>query len=193
MTRVLSNPIRFTVAEYVRMSDAGIFERFRFGKTELIQGRIVRMAPQKHPHRWTISRIARLLFAATTPKDWLVVEGTLYLNDLSAPEPDFHLFDVPEGTPDDKLPKPILVIEVSYKTYRRDTGSKLRLYAQAGIEDYWVVNLLENRVEVYRDPINPTGMPDGWQYRSVTYFTPGQAISMLKRPAISLPVADMLP
>jgi Uma2 family endonuclease len=193
MTKVSSSPIRFSVAEYERMSAAGIFDMFGNGRTELVRGRVIRMAPQKHPHMWAISRMNRLLVGATTPRDWVIVQGTLYLDDDSAPGPDFHVFDVPEGTPADRLPKPILVIEVSHRTYRRDTGSKLRMYARAGMEDYWVVNLKDRRVEVYRDPTNPTGSEAGWHYGSVTHLVPGQSISMLKRPSVSFPVTAIIP
>src|ERR1700722_7864846 len=190
MSQVASNPIRFTVAEYERMSDAGIFDGRR---VELIAGRIVKMPPQKNPHRWAISKINTLLVRAITDKEWLVIEGTLFLGGDSAPEPAFHLCDVPGGTPDEKLPRPILVIEVSDSTYKRDSGSKLRLYARAGIEDYWIVNLLERRVEVYRQPKNPTEKKAGWRYGSVQLLVPGQTVSMLKRPSVSFAVGQLLP
>jgi Uma2 family endonuclease len=151
------------------------------------------MAPQLDPHMWAISKIGRLLFAATTNKDWLIVQGTLYLGDESAPEPDFQLFNVPQGTSVQERRLPILVIEVSHKTYKRDSGSKLRVYAKSGIQDYWIVNLKERRVEVYRQPENPTGAADGWRYASVVHLLPGQSVSLLKRPSLSFPVADLLP
>jgi Uma2 family endonuclease len=190
MSQIVSNPIRFTVAEYLRMSDAGIFGDRR---TELIGGRIRKMAPQKDPHMWAISKINRLTVQATTPKDTLIIQGTLYLDDLNAPEPDFQLFDAPLGTPHEKLPQPILLIEVSHKTYRRDSGSKLRLYARIGIADYWIVNLRENRVEVYRKPENPTGKEADWRYASVTHLPVGQTVAILKRPKTRFDVGAMLP
>jgi Uma2 family endonuclease len=182
--------IRFTVAEYLRMSDAGVFGSRR---TELIAGRIIKMAPQLDPHMWAISRIGRLLFAATSRKDWLIIEGTLYLSKDSAPEPDFSLYNVPEGTPQKKRPLPILVVEVSNKTYNRDSRAKLRIYAKAGIQDYWIVNLRDRRIEVYRKPENPIGTEKGWRYASVTHLLPGQKVAMLARPSVSFPVRELLP
>jgi Uma2 family endonuclease len=114
------------------------------------------------------------------------------LDEHNAPEPDFHLFDVPVGTPRKKLPLPILVIEVSDTTYRRDSGSKLRLYARAGVADYWIVNLRENRIEVYRRPANPTGKESDWRYASVNHLAIGKAVEMLKRPKVRFEVAAML-
>lgn len=190
MSELAPSRIRFTRAEYERMADAGIFGGQR---VELIAGRIKRITPQKHRHMWAMSKINRLLVNATTANDWLIVKGTLWLNDNSAPEPDFHLFDVPGGTPEEMLPLPILVIEVSHKTYRRDSGSKLRVYAAAGIEDYWIVHLRDRRVEVYRRPENPTGNPSDWRYASVTRLIPGQSVAMLKRPNVSFSVDALLP
>jgi len=136
---------------------------------------------------WTISKIARLLFKAIPPSDGLIVEGTLYLDDQNAPEPDIQLFAVPEGTPAEQMPLPILVIEVSDTTYRRDSGSKLRMYAKAGIEDCWIVNLREHQVEVYRKPCNPTGEKRDCQYASVAPLKPGETISILQRPRSVFP------
>lgn len=190
MSQIAPNPVRFTVSEYLRMSEAGILGSRR---TELLEGKIKKMAPQLNRHMWSVSKIGRLLFQATTSKDTLIVEGTLYLDENNALEPDFHLFDVPVGTPDEKLPLPILVIEVSHTTYRRDSGKKLRAYARAGIADYWIVHLKEKRVEVYRKPENPSGKESDWRYASVKHFAVGDTVAMLKRPRSRFAVEEMLP
>jgi Uma2 family endonuclease len=173
----------------MRMAEAGIFGS---RKTELVRGRIKKMAAQNYPHRWAISKITDLLVAVKKPTDWLVIEGTLRLSDDSAPDPDFHLFDVPGGTPEEKLPLPILVIEVSDKTYLKDSVTKLRLYARAGIADYWIVNLPDQRVEVYRKPENLTGKESGWRYASVKHLHAGESVAMLKRPKVKFAVERML-
>lgn len=190
MSSVAPRRIRFTVKEYLRMDRAGIFgDR----KVELIEGRVRKMNAQANPHRWAISKINRLLVNNTSSKDWLVVEGTFFVDEFNAPEPDFHLFDVPEGTPDKNLPLPILVIEVSNRTYKRDSGSKLRVYARAGIPDYWIVNLPKRRVEVYRQPQIVPGPEADWQYASVTHVSAGQSLSVLKRPTMQFDASALLP
>jgi Uma2 family endonuclease len=189
MSQVAPISIRFTVGEYLRMSSAGIFGSRR---TEFVDGRIKKMAPQDDRHMWSVSKITRLLVHATTSKDTLIVQGTLYLDEHNAPEPDFHLFDVPIGTPREKLPLPILVLEVSDTTYRRDSQSKLRLYARCGIADYWIVNLRDNRVEVYREPGNPTGKDSGWRYASVSHLSAGETVAMLKRPKVRFQAESLL-
>src|SRR5256885_13101232 len=119
-----SKKARFTVKEYFRMSEAGVFDDRR---VELIEGRIVPLHAQAHPHRWAISKGSQVLLANfPLDKYWVVVQGTLTLGKFNAPDPDLHVFDVPAGTAEKKLPKPFLVIEVSDKTYRKDSGIKLR-------------------------------------------------------------------
>ena len=104
-----------------------------------------------------------------------------------------HLFDVPEGTPDSELPRPVLVVEVSDRTFRRDSGIKLRIYAEAGIPEYWIINLKERRIAVCRDPHNPTGTARGWAYRDIRHVMPGQSITPLSLPGETIAVDEMLP
>jgi Uma2 family endonuclease len=192
MTRLSPEEVRFTLDEYLRIADAGLLDHL--SKTELLDGRIIGMAPQDDPHMAALSRVNALLSSAVDPeRDWLVVEGTLYLDQENAPEPDFHLFDVPIMTPRAQRPKPILVVEISDTTYRKDSGEKARIYARAGIEDYWIVNVGQRRVEVYREPTNPTGNDEDWGYASVVHYAPGEKVAILKRPAASFAVERMLP
>jgi len=186
-----SAKVRFSVDEYFRMSEAGVFGDRR---VELLEGRIFRMHAQAHPHRWAVSKTMWSLRSRFAPgRFWVVVQGTLLLGRHGAPEPDLHLFDTPEGTAEKLLPKAVLVIEISDTTYRRDTGIKLRQYAAAGIQDYWIVNIPEQRVEVYRDPENPTGKKRDWRYASRTDHKRGGKVKLLAYPKISLPVSEMLP
>jgi Uma2 family endonuclease len=172
------------------MSRGGLFDRRR---VELIEGEVIEVAPQATPHRAVISKISKLLLSAFGPNDWVVIQGTLVLSNRSAPDPDFHVFDVPVGTPDEQLPKPLLLIEVSDTTYATDRGPKLRAYARAGIADYWIVNLVQRRVEVYREPSNPTGKRLDWRYDSVEFHGPGDEVRPLLRPQLAFPVGGMLP
>jgi Uma2 family endonuclease len=187
-----SKRVRFTVDEYFRMSEAGVFGDKR---VELINGRIVQMLSQANPHRASITRIT-IIFSrhfSDVKRFWLVVQGTFIIQPYGAPDPDFHVFNVPVGTPDKKLPRPFIVVEVSDTTYRRDSGSKLRQYAQTGIEDYWIVNLNQRRVEVYRKPHNPTGRQSDWRYDSVQLYDENSSVSLLAYPNIVLSVSEMLP
>ena len=67
------------------------------------------------------------------------------------------------------------------------------LYARAGIEDYWIVNLVDRVLEVYRDPVPDASAPYGWRYRSVQILTPPAAIAPLAMPSTPILVAKLLP
>lgn len=190
MRTAVAKPVRWTVKDYFRMAKARVF---RGRRVELINGEVVEMAAQGHAHRVCISKITGLLVPAFMPANWVVFQGTLTLSRFNAPDPDFHVFDVPVATPDDQLPLPLLVIEVSDSTYRDDSGVKLRLYARSGMADYWIVNIPQDRVEVYRRPENPTGRRNGWRYADVTHYGRGQQVSPLQRPQVSFSVDAMLP
>lgn len=173
------------------MSKAGLFDDRR---VELINGDIIEMPAQGHLHVLVISRLSRRLHTAFDPSSyWVAVQGTLRLTRYAAPDPDFHVFGVPEGTPQAHLPLPFLVIEVSDTTYTKDSGPKLRLYARVGVPDYWIVNVPADRVEVYRNPENPTGTRRGWRYADQKFYGRGERIAVLRRPQAVFPVDAILP
>src|SRR5688500_13005262 len=134
MTLVTSQTARFTVAEYEKMARAGVFSLVE-DRVELINGRIYRASPQLDPHIFAISKGADALLRARMPNELVMIQGTLRLDKYSAPDPDLQWYDVPIGTPQRHRPLPILLIEVSDTTYKRDSGIKLRLYARHGIAD----------------------------------------------------------
>jgi Uma2 family endonuclease len=192
MAIITSPQIRFTVDEYFRMSEAGVFDDRR---VELLDGRILQMHAQSNPHMASITRCNILLnrHFNDPKKYWLIVQGTYRIEPKDAPDPDFVVYDVPVSTPDEKLPCPFLIIEVAQSSYKRDSGIKLRRYAAAGVKDYWIVNIPEKRVEVYRSPRNPTGRKRDWGYAPPKYFGVGEKVKMLAYPKIELPVSEMLP
>jgi Uma2 family endonuclease len=103
------------------------------------------------------------------------------------------VFDVPEGTPEQRIPLPMLVIEVSDTTYLKDSGPKLRMYARAGIQDYWILNLPEARLEVYRRPEKLPSAAARWRYGQTNVLGRGGKVSPLTRPDLSFLVDDLLP
>ena len=122
---------------------------------------------------------------------YLVVLGTYVIEPFDAPDPDFSVYAVPVGTPSSKRPPPFIVIEVSKSTLSRDRGIKLRRYAAAGVQDYWIVNVIDRQIEVYRQPTNPTGRKADWQYATRTDHKAGASPTLLAYPEIAVAVDDL--
>jgi Uma2 family endonuclease len=145
----------FTLEQYELMAEAGVFDGKHRQRVELIRGEIRRLTPIGPRHAWVVDRLAAWSFEVL-PSDRATVRirGMLTLPALeSAPEPDvlwlapkdyFQGHPVPEDV--------LLVVEVAESSLAEDTGEKARLYAEAGIADYWVVNVSGDCIEVFRDP-----------------------------------------
>jgi Uma2 family endonuclease len=181
--------VRFSADEFQRMAEAGLLSN----RAELIDGRVFKMPPQGVPHMLAISKIGRALARVATPDEWVISQGTMRLDPDTTIDPDFQWVAAAEGTDWRHWPSPLLIIEVSETTYRRDKGLKLRKYAMAGVTDYWIINCKARRLEVYRDPFNPTGHVENCGYRGLGHFAAGDRVAPLNRPDVSFDVADLLP
>jgi len=145
----------FTLEQYELMAEAGVFDGKHRQRVELIRGEIRQMTPIGIRHGAVVDRLNRLSIDLLPQGSAVVrIQGMLTLPALeSAPEPDV-LWLAPKDyfrghpEPEDVL----LLIEVAESSLSQDLGDKARLYAEAGIADYWVVNLSSDSVEVFRDP-----------------------------------------
>src|SRR5688572_15390783 len=152
---------RWTRQEYYRMADAGLFHDRR---VELIEGEVVDMPPQKNAHYTAILLVQRALEKAFGTNHTVRVQGPLDLGERSQPEPDLAV--VP-GSPRDYQDHPktaLLVVEVSDTTLAFDRERKAKLFAKAGIPEFWIINLVDRVVEVYRTPSLELG---GSRYKEV--------------------------
>ncbi len=181
---------RWTRREYDRMAEAGIFSQD--DRVQLIEGDIVTMTPQNSPHASAIGKTERVLERLFGMSVWVRVQMPLIVDPDSEPEPD--LVVVP-GTPDDyrdEHPRSaLLVVEVSDTTLALDRDRKRAIYARAGIREYWIVNLAERCLEVYRDPVAAPGQAS--LYRSSQKLTPSDNIAPLAATTATVTVADLLP
>src|SRR5215469_6068734 len=141
---------RWTRAEYDRLVDLGVFQG---EPVELIDGRLVVAEPQGSYHASTIGVVGDVLRSAL-PSGWLVrIQMPVALDDESEPEPDLAV--VPGAWADYRTShpsRPVLVVEVAESSLSFDREDKGSLYARAGVRDYWIVNLVDRTLEVYRDP-----------------------------------------
>lgn len=128
--------------------------KFQGEKIELLFGVLVRMTAIGAPHASTVTRITNL-FVRLLPDERASVRCQQPFAALldSEPEPDLVL--APPGEYDHEHPeRSLLVIEVSDSSLYRDRGLKQRLYALAGVPEYWIVNLVDRVIEVYTEPFD---------------------------------------
>lgn len=144
---------RWTVAEYHQIIASGIIAPDT--PVELIHGQIIEMVPQQPPHAATTDEGGDYLKALFAGKAKVRVQLPVTLPPDSEPEPDFAVVRIDENLYRDRHPGPDdihLVIEVADSTLQKDQQYKSKLYAQAGIPEYWIINLKQNQVIVYRQP-----------------------------------------
>jgi Uma2 family endonuclease len=143
---------RFSVEEYHRLIEAGILKSG--DPYELLDGWIVPKMTIHPPHNSAVRRLARRLNRLLSD-DWVIqVQGPITFPD-NEPEPDVVIALGPETKYDNVNPGPkdvALVAEVADTSVAEDQGTRLRIYARARIPVYWIVNLIDRRVEVYSQP-----------------------------------------
>jgi Uma2 family endonuclease len=179
----MSTTTKVAYDEYCRLAESGAFEGLNRRRVELIRGEIIDMNPIGHPHEFAVDQLTEWSFKNAPLGEVRVrIQNSIGLPELeSLPEPDVAWVERrprDAGRPEGRHVK--LLIEVAESSLVRDAGLKKHLYAEAGIADYWIVNLREQRIEVYRDP-------QAGDYASKSMYTEGE-VALLAYPQISLPV-----
>jgi Uma2 family endonuclease len=182
---------RWTRFEYEKLVDSGFF---RGDPVELVGGQLIVAEPQGTYHATGVSMVDDAL-RAVLPPGWIVrSQLPIALDDDSAPEPDIA---VVRGSRRDYLNAhptvPALVIEVADASLGFDRRIKGSVYARGGVQDYWIVNVTERTVEVYREPVAEPSAVWGWAYRSVRTLRPSDIIAPLALPATTVAVSSLLP
>jgi Uma2 family endonuclease len=155
LERILSDPYwlrQFSVAEYHKMVETGILTTN--DRVELLEGWIVNKMPQNPPHISSVGRANRWL-VRILPVCWsLRCQGPITLTD-SEPEPDIAVARGEEGTYDSRHPEPAdigVLMEVGDSTLLADRQYKGELYAKEKVREFWLINLVERKIEVYTKP-----------------------------------------
>ncbi len=171
--------------EYERLVQLGMFGRDE--RLELVAGHLVtNMTPQTSKHAGTVQRLTKLLMTAVlTAGDAEVrVQLPLALSDVSEPEPDLAV--VPPGDYLDAHPdRALLVIEVADTSLEFDRGPKAELYADAGVPEYWLVNLRDRQIECSSQPV------DG-RYETQRTFRSGDSVAATTIPGLLIGVDDFV-
>lgn len=167
--------------EYEKLAELGMFGDERI---ELLRGVLVPMSPPGPPHSATIDRLTRILVVAFLDRAVVRVQNPFAALEDSEPQPDLAV--VPLAEYDAAHPeRALLVVEVAESSLRRDRGVKLGIYAENGVPEYWVVNLVDRRIEVH------TG-PSSAGYGVVRFVERGQVIRPVSFPDVQLSVDDVL-
>ncbi|HEY6725406.1 MAG TPA: Uma2 family endonuclease [Polyangiaceae bacterium] len=168
-------------SEYERMVDLGLFEDERI---ELLYGVIVKMSPHGPEHDSALSRLTVLLVKALSDGASVRIQSAFAASDGSEPEPDVCV--VPLGDYDAAHPATAwLIVEISKSSLLKDRGPKARLYAESGVSEYWVVNLVDGLVEVHTTP-------RGGLYRTITRYGLDDVVRSERFPALEIPVSAVL-
>jgi Uma2 family endonuclease len=181
---------RFTVEQFYQLDELGFFDDRH---VELIRGIIFEMT-QKPGHATSSELTGQLLRMIFGP-GWNVRETKpLDMGRRSLLEPDFYVVagsirDYTNGHPTTAA----LVVEISEATLRKDRTIKAHLYAQAGLPDYWIVNLVDRQLEVHRNPGPDPSRRGRFRYADVTIVPESGSIAPLAAPQSQIAVADLLP
>ncbi len=172
-----------TRAEYLRMNELGFFEDER---VELLCGVLVKKMTTGPRHMFSVDELIERLVMALGKRARVSPGRPLPADDYSMPEPDILVFDRGDYSEHPGPERALLLIEVSDSSLPRDRRIKLPLYAACGVREYWIVNLVDDAIEVYRDP------RDG-EYRERFVARPGETLAPLAFPDVELPVGEIIP
>jgi Uma2 family endonuclease len=168
--------------EYDQLVQLGAFGGERI---ELLEGALVQMSPIGSPHAFVVTRLTELLVLSLSGRAMVRVQLPFAAGELSEPEPDFAI--VPLGDYYDEHPKTALwIIEVASSSLVHDRGIKQRIYAQAGVPEYWIIDVSARRIEVLRDP-------HGDGYRSSAQIAAGERVAPAAFPDLTLSVRALWP
>ncbi|MEO0769697.1 MAG: Uma2 family endonuclease [Cyanobacteria bacterium J06649_4] len=177
--------VKWTVEDYHRMIKAGILDE---RKAELLVGEICTMAPEGAPHAQRSGSLADELYDQLKKRALVRKAAPITLpNYDSEPEPDVAIVQGSWADYAERQPNAediLLLVEVSQSTLAKDTGLKRKLYAEAGISDYWVIDIKNSKLIVFR------GSENG-DYQSKTVLVEGN-ITPLAFPDITLSVSKVI-
>lgn len=175
-----------TTSEYRLMDQAGIFKPEE--RVELIDGDIVTMSPIGPSHNRVVYELSQVLRSISTNDYAVLTQSSLELGNNNQPQPDIMVVDElgdEYWTRNPMATDVKLVVEVSESTLEYDRKVKCFLYASAGIKEYWIVNLIDRLLEVYREPL-------GAIYQNTSIYSIDQAIEPLYAQGKLIPISSFL-
>jgi Uma2 family endonuclease len=181
-----AQPRRFTADEYERMAEAGVFVGQE--RVELLAGIISEMSPEGRTHVVAIELAREVLSTKIGQRAGMRIRHPLRVADDAVPEPDIAIVEQsdPRAYLNEHPKTALLVIEVSHHSLQRDLDFKSALYAEAGVREYWVENLVNDEIAVFREPASGA-------YQSRETFRSGDTVSLIAFPDVHIRVDDLIP
>ena len=187
MAQAAPTESRYTTEAYFDLVTAGIMRPD--DRVELLEGVIVAMSPQNPAHAAATSLVDRALHEALGRRAAIRVQLPLLAGPYSAPEPDVAVVPGRESDYYDTHPTTaLLVVEIADSSLIQDRLTKAAVYAAAGIPEYWLVNLRDDCVEVFRTP-----EPSARRYSEKHVARRGDRLDLVATAGASVAVADILP
>jgi len=183
---------RFKRVEYDKLTEMAIWAPDE--RLELLDGLLVVREPQGTSHATAIRLAVAALRNAFSAEWHIDSQLPVALDDDSEPEPDVAV--VPGGERDYRVEhprRPALIVEVADSSLMLDRRFKMHLYARAGVLEFWIVNLVQGVVEVYREPVASETAEYGATYASVVIARTPDTITPLAAPQSSVSVDALLP
>ncbi len=180
----------WTRAQYDKAVAAGVFTSA--DKIELIEGRLIQKMPIHAPHTTSTGLVEDALMPYIIKGiHHIRVQMPIALGVRSEPEPDIAVVQGIRRDYSDSHPKTaLLIVEIAASSLEYDRSDKASIYAKAGIADYWIVNINERVVEVYRDPVKVNGRG---RYQTQLRFGEGESITPLAFENATIAVNEILP
>jgi Uma2 family endonuclease len=180
------SPYRFTVKEYHRLGEVGFFEESE--RVELLNGEIIIMSPIGSRHAIAAYNLNDV-FGEQNRRRYLIGMGNpVEADEYSEPLPDLML--VPRAQKSARrhpfAREAFLIVEIADSSLLHDRGRKLRKYAQTGVQEFWIVNLQDDVIEIYRTP-------QGEGYREESVAKVGDTVAPLAFPDVMIEVSEIIP
>ncbi len=191
-SHAVPTPKRFSVDEYHRLTKLGFLAAG--DRIELIRGELISMAAKGTPHVFCTTRLGRQFDRRLGDRAVVRCQDPITLAPQSEPEPDVVLARGDEADYMAHHPYPediLLVVEVADSTVAYDRTVKLSLYAEAGIADYWIVDLTTRRLEHYNEPYQTSQGEFG--YRHTQIFLPDQCVTIPSFAEVSVDLSQIFP
>ena len=183
---------RFSIAEYHRLGELGFFAPDE--RVELIRGEIIIKAAKSTLHSVCNSTLFGELYTLLAKRAIVRGQEPIILSADSEPEPDVAIALNRSDNYLSSHPEPadiLLVIEVSDSTLKYDRNTKLSLYAEAGISNYWIFNLVDIQLEMHSEPYQK--IPGDFGYQLQRIVLPNGIVAIPGFPDLSLDLSLVFP